>query len=189
MREQFLREGLLDVSMDAVDNVYGRLPGNRGQQALDRFCTSGYGFPRETRISNCHGKQIECMVRASGTTHWAWPLYSDCYGRCENTASTRDGDIWFVANVCEEGLGNLRGMKAVVDRFGADVRAYLVIEGTALAHVYHRAIAVQRYRVTVRTAGGHSWSDYGQPSAIHELARLITEMTGLVSYRRIRARV
>ncbi|HEX8916972.1 MAG TPA: peptidase dimerization domain-containing protein, partial [Chloroflexota bacterium] len=43
----------------------------------------------------------------------------------------------------------------------------------------HRAIAVQRYRVTVRTAGGHSWSDYGQPSAIHELARVVTQMTSL----------
>ena len=38
-------------------------------------------------------------------------------------------DVWFVANVCEEGLGDLRGMKAVVDRFGEGVKAYLVIEG------------------------------------------------------------
>ncbi len=89
------------------------------------------------------------------------------------------GDLWLVANTGEEGLGNLRGMKAVVDRFGAEARAYLVLEGTALAHVYHRAIAVQRYRITVRTAGGHSWSDYGQPSAIHELARMVTHMTML----------
>jgi acetylornithine deacetylase/succinyl-diaminopimelate desuccinylase-like protein len=89
------------------------------------------------------------------------------------------GDIWLVANVGEEGLGNLRGMKAVVNRFGGNVKAYLVIEGTALAHVYHRAIAVQRYRVTIHTAGGHSWSDYGQPSAIHELARIVTAMAGL----------
>ena len=73
------------------------------------------------------------------------------------------GDVWFVANVCEEGLGDLRGMKAVVERFGADVRAYLVLEGLALGHVYHRAVGVKRYRVTARTSGGHSWSDYGKP--------------------------
>ena len=87
------------------------------------------------------------------------------------------GDVWFVANSGEEGLGNLRGMKALVDRFGKDVTAYLVLEGTALAHVYHKAIAVERYRIMVHTAGGHSWSDYGQPSAIHELARMVTQMT------------
>jgi tripeptide aminopeptidase len=38
---------------------------------------------------------------------------------------------------------------------------------------------VERYRITVRTAGGHSWSDYGQPSAIHELAHMVTQMTSI----------
>ncbi|MGE5775288.1 MAG: M20/M25/M40 family metallo-hydrolase, partial [Chloroflexota bacterium] len=89
------------------------------------------------------------------------------------------GDVWFVANVCEEGLGDLRGMKAVVDRFEADVHAYLVLEGLALGHVYHRAVGVKRYRVRARTGGGHSWSDYGQPSAIHELAKLVVELAAL----------
>jgi acetylornithine deacetylase/succinyl-diaminopimelate desuccinylase-like protein len=86
-------------------------------------------------------------------------------------------DLWLAANVCEEGLGNLRGMREVVSRFGADVRGYLVLEGTALGHVYHRAVGARRYRVSLHTSGGHSWSDYGQPSAIHEMARLITKIT------------
>jgi acetylornithine deacetylase/succinyl-diaminopimelate desuccinylase-like protein len=89
------------------------------------------------------------------------------------------GDIWFVANTGEEGLGDLRGMKAIVDRFGANVQAYLVLEGLALGHVYHRAVGVKRYRITARTAGGHSWSDYGRPSAIHELAKLVVQLTSL----------
>jgi len=89
------------------------------------------------------------------------------------------GDIWFVANVCEEGLGDLRGMKAVVDRFEGNVHAYLVLEGLALGHVYHRAVGVKRYRITARTPGGHSWSDYGQPSAVHELAKLVVELASL----------
>jgi tripeptide aminopeptidase len=38
---------------------------------------------------------------------------------------------------------------------------------------------VRRYKITCRTLGGHSWSDYGQPSAIHELARLVTTLGGL----------
>ena len=32
--------------------------------------------------------------------------------------SALPGDVWLVANVCEEGLGDLRGMNAVVERFG-----------------------------------------------------------------------
>jgi acetylornithine deacetylase/succinyl-diaminopimelate desuccinylase-like protein len=67
-------------------------------------------------------------------------------------------------------------MKAVVDRFKDNVHAYLVLEGLALGHVYHRAVGVKRYRITARTSGGHSWSDYGQPSAVHELAKLVVEL-------------
>jgi acetylornithine deacetylase/succinyl-diaminopimelate desuccinylase-like protein len=70
-------------------------------------------------------------------------------------------------------------MKAIVDRFGADVSAYLVLEGLALGHVYHRAVGVKRYRVTARTSGGHSWSDYGKLSAVHEAAKLIVNLTSL----------
>ena len=89
------------------------------------------------------------------------------------------GDLWLVANVCEEGLGDLRGIRAVVDRFGSRPLAYIVLEGMALGHVYHRGLGVRRYRITVRTAGGHSWIDYGQPSAIHELTALSTRIAAL----------
>ncbi|MEW5940630.1 MAG: M20/M25/M40 family metallo-hydrolase, partial [Chloroflexota bacterium] len=89
------------------------------------------------------------------------------------------GDVWLVANTCEEGLGDLRGMREAVRRFGSKPRAYLVLEGMAFGHVYHRAVAVQRYRISVATQGGHAWSDYGQPSAIHELAALTTRIAAL----------
>ena len=48
-----------------------------------------------------------------------------------------------------------------------------MVEGLALGHIYHRAVGVKRYRVTARTEGGHSWSDYGQPSAVLELSKLV----------------
>lgn len=89
------------------------------------------------------------------------------------------GDLWLVANVGEEGLGDLRGMRAVVKRFGERPRAYLVLEGMALGQIYHRGLGVRRYRITVRTAGGHSWTDYGSPSAIHELTALAARITAL----------
>jgi tripeptide aminopeptidase len=73
----------------------------------------------------------------------------------------------------------LRGIRAVVDRFRADALAYIVIEGMALGQVYHRGLGVRRYRLSVRTPGGHSWIDYGQPSAVHELTALSTRITAL----------
>jgi tripeptide aminopeptidase len=57
-----------------------------------------------------------------------------------------------------------------------DVQAYLVLEGLALGHVYHRAVGVKRYRVTARTTRRTFLVGLRQPSAIHELAKLIVQL-------------
>ena len=79
------------------------------------------------------------------------------------------GDVWLVANVGEEGLGDLRGMRAVVDRFGESACAYLILEGMALGQIYYRGLGVQRYRITVNTDGrpflGGLWQTLGDPRA------------------------
>jgi acetylornithine deacetylase/succinyl-diaminopimelate desuccinylase-like protein len=67
----------------------------------------------------------------------------------------------------------------VVERFGASARAFVVLEGMSLGHVYHAGIAVQRYRFTARAEGGHAWQHFGRPSAIHVLARLAARLTDL----------
>jgi tripeptide aminopeptidase len=178
VQQAFGREGLLDVTTDAVGNVYARLPGKGRAAPLVVSAHLDTVFPPGTPLTctrdgdRLYGPGIgDNSLGVAALFGLVWAL------RAQDI--TLPGDIWLVANVGEEGLGNLRGMLAVVDRFGPDVTGYLVLEGTALAHIYHRAIAVQRYRVTVRTAGGHSWSDYGQPSAIHELARIVTQMTSM----------
>jgi acetylornithine deacetylase/succinyl-diaminopimelate desuccinylase-like protein len=70
-------------------------------------------------------------------------------------------------------------MRRVVERFGANVTAYIVLEGMALGHIYNRALGVRRYRLRVETKGGHSWVNFGNPSAIHEIARLICDLSAI----------
>ncbi|RJP49020.1 MAG: M20/M25/M40 family metallo-hydrolase [Anaerolineaceae bacterium] len=172
VRAQFSEAGLLDVEIDLTGNVYGRLPGG-DKPALIVSAHLDTVFARGTNLrltrdpERIHGPGIgDNSMGVAALFGLAWAL-----------RETRlRGDIWFVANTCEEGLGDLRGMKAVVDRFGANVRGYLVIEGAALGHVYHRAVGVHRYRISARTAGGHAWSDYGHPSAVHELAALTSQI-------------
>jgi acetylornithine deacetylase/succinyl-diaminopimelate desuccinylase-like protein len=106
-------------------------------------------------------------------------LFGLLWGLRDNNLPGLPGDVWLVANVGEEGLGNLFGMSAVVDRFGSDVRAYLVVEGMALGQIYHRGLSVLRYEISACTPGGHAWVDFGKPSAIHELAGLITRLCAL----------
>ena len=87
--------------------------------------------------------------------------------------------MWLVANVGEEGLGNLLGMRRVVERFGVDVLAYLVLEGMALGYIYHRGLPIHRYRITATTAGGHAWIHAGRPSAIHAMSQLGARLSAI----------
>lgn len=178
VRERFLNEALRDVSVDAVGNVYGRLAGESESRPLIISAHLDTVFARNVmRASTREADRIQGpgigdnSLGVASLLGLLWLL--------QERGLHLAGDIWFVANSCEEGLGDLRGMRAVVDHFRDQVRGYLILEGTALGHVYHRAIGVQRYRVKVRTAGGHSWSDFGQPSAIHEAAGLVTSLASL----------
>lgn len=178
VRDHFEKENLSDVAVDAIGNVYGRLPGEGGERPLVVTAHSDTVFPKDTDLAikrdseNIHGPGIgDNSLGVAGLFGLLWHL--------RERGTTLAGDLWLVANVCEEGLGDLKGMRAVVDRFGSEPLAYIVVEGMALGQVYHRGLGVQRYRITARTEGGHSWVDYGAPSAIHELAEMVTKLTAL----------
>jgi acetylornithine deacetylase/succinyl-diaminopimelate desuccinylase-like protein len=174
----FLDERLKDVCNDETGNVLGCFPGNGQEKPLIVSAHMDTVFPLETDLRVEWGIELIHGPGLGDNSLGVASLFGLLWSLKQRTSPLR-GDVWLVANVAEEGLGDLRGMKAVVDRFGADVHAYLVVEGLALGHVYHRAVGVKRYRVTARTGGGHSWSDYGYPSAVHELARLVVALTSL----------
>lgn len=89
------------------------------------------------------------------------------------------GDLLLVANVGEEGLGNLRGARAAVDAFESELGAVIAVEGHSLGRVTNGAVGSKRIKVTVRGPGGHSWGAFGQPSAIHALGHIIHEIDSL----------
>ena len=196
VRGLFEQEGL-EVSVDEVGNVFGRWAiddrplsiVNGPSSTLKPLIVSAHldtVFPKETDLQiRREGERVfgpgigDNSLGVAALFGLLWGLRGDPSPRPSPLKGRGGCDVWFVANVCEEGLGDLRGMKAVVERFGADVTAYLIIEGMALGNVYHRGTGVKRYRITAKTPGGHSWSDYGKPSAIHELSKLVVELTSL----------
>ncbi len=85
-----------------------------------------------------------------------------------------------VANAAEEGLGDLLGVRMLLPelerRYACKPLAAIVLEGLALGNIYNAGIGVKRYRLDVKAVGGHSWADYGQPSAVHELVRVLAPL-------------
>src|SRR5688572_11613672 len=179
VRDLFAAEHLKDVSIDMPGNVYARLAGkNRSARPLVISAHLDTVFPNTV---NLQVKEEAGKIIAPGigdNSLGVAALFGILWGLRDKEIEL-DHDVWLLANVGEEGLGDLRGMRAAVERFEANVIGYLVLEGLALGHIYHRAIGVKRYRIHAHTAGGHSWSDYGQPSAVHELASLVTRLTSI----------
>ena len=75
----------------------------------------------------------------------------------------------FVFNACEEGLGNLKGIRAVMERYGSSVIAFFTFDGQYNA-VVDKSVGSHRYQVTVKTKGGHSFNDFGNENAARVLA-------------------
>lgn len=83
--------------------------------------------------------------------------------------------IVFALNSCEEGLGNLKGSRALLARYGDRLREVVSFDGY-MEELCGAAVGSLRYRVTVRTAGGHSFSNFGSPNAIERLSAVVERL-------------
>ena len=77
-----------------------------------------------------------------------------------------------VANSCEEGLGNLKGTKQVFSSYGARVKRFYSFD-LYLPQVISGAVGSHRWRIGVRTQGGHSFANFGRPNAVERLCAII----------------
>jgi tripeptide aminopeptidase len=85
----------------------------------------------------------------------------------------------FVANVGEEGEGNLSGMRYLcrASPLSGRLAALLVLDGPATDHITCQALASRRFDISIAGSGGHSWSDYGIGNPVHALSRAISLFT------------
>ncbi|HET6446144.1 MAG TPA: M20/M25/M40 family metallo-hydrolase [candidate division Zixibacteria bacterium] len=170
------------VHRDNLNNVFGRLPGKASQRpvvvsahldtvfAMDTDLTVKFKRPEEKNIRVFGPGIADNSLGVAGLITLARTLIA--------FDLKTESEIWLVANVCEEGLGDLRGMRTVVDKFGPDA-TYIVVEGGSFGLVFHEAIGVNRFLIEVKTPGGHSWGDFGKPNAIHILSQLVAEISDI----------
>ena len=177
--------GLANVEIDEIGNVYGRRAGNPSAAAdapdmgglliaahLDTVFPAGTDLTVRHEGPRIYGPGLgDNSLGVAALLHLAQAL--------EQHQIAHAGDIWFVANVGEEGLGDLRGMRAAVDRLHDRIAAAIALEGCGPDRIIHAGLGVRRYRITTTADGGHSWADFGAPSAIHALVRLAAKLSQL----------
>ena len=163
--------------IDAVGNVYVRR-GKRGtgpllmlMAHLDTVFPADIPLLVERRGDKVHGPGI-------GDNSLSIAAMLGVLDLLDAMSTETATDIIAVANVGEEGLGNLRGARAAVERYRSQLAAAIAIDGS-LGHVANDAVGSKRWRVSVHGPGGHSFSSFGRPSAIHGLGRIIAALTTL----------
>jgi tripeptide aminopeptidase len=163
--------------IDAVGNVYVRR-GRRGvgpvlmlMAHLDTVFPADIPLLVERRGDNVYGPGI-------GDNSLSVASMLTVLDLLDTLGTETATDIIAVADVGEEGLGNLRGARAAVERYRDQLGAVIAIDGT-LGHIANEAVGSKRWRVTVHGPGGHSFSSFGRPSAIHGLGRIIAALADM----------
>ena len=171
--------GLADIDRDGALNVYGRIPGKQSTPALLVSAHTDTVFPATTdlavRVDAQTGRVAGPGIGDNSAGLAGLVVLAEILAGIEAPPV----DIWLVANSNEEGLGDLKGMRAAVERLQDRLGAVLVLEGMGLGRIVHQGLGVRRYRIHAVAPGGHSWGDFGSASAIHALTALATEITRL----------
>jgi tripeptide aminopeptidase len=167
--------GLKNVRTDKAGNVIGERPGLEARPNL-AFCAHlDTVFPEGTDVS----------VRREGPVLKGPGIGDDARGlaviiavaRALDRANVRTpGTITFVADVGEEGLGDLRGMKQLFsDTLKGQIDRFVSVDGTGFG-ITHIGVGSFRYRVTFKGPGGHSYGAFGLVNPIHALGRAIAKI-------------
>ena len=165
-----LAEQGLAVQRDELGNVIGELKGSSDQDVVMLTAHLDTVFPQNTDVKiKREGERILAPGISDNGTGLAALI---AVARAVHLSKIRPREtILFAANVGEEGEGNLRGMRALVDAYRTKVKAVIVLDGSGIDHVTTRALASKRIEVVVTGPGGHSWSDFGMPNPINAMVR------------------
>ena len=160
--------------IDSIGNVIAERPGDGSWPTLVVAGHLDTVFPEGTDVT----------VKTTGTRMKAPGIGDDCRGLAvllsvarayQQSKIENRGRILFVADVGEEGPGNLRGMKHLFQHSLKDsVDAFISVDGGgAISDVTAHAVGSVRYKVTFKGPGGHSYGAFGTPNPIHALGRAI----------------
>jgi tripeptide aminopeptidase len=170
---EMLREaGLTDVSIDEVGNAIGRRPGTAGDRVVAYAAHLDTVFPIETDVT----------VRFDDERMYAPGIGDNTRGlvtvlgvlrAMQHAGIESEADIWFIGNVGEEGLGDLRGVKHLFRDGAPKIDTFIAVDGGESDRIVFGGVGSHRYRVTFRGPGGHSWGAYGLANPHHALGRAI----------------
>ncbi|CAA9561399.1 MAG: Acetylornithine deacetylase [uncultured Thermomicrobiales bacterium] len=162
------------VYLDQAGNVVTRIPGRQRDRSvlvaahLDTIF--GADVPHLPRLEG--SRLVGPGVGDNGVALAAMIALPRLFSRCRIVPAC---DVVLIATVGEEGYGNLRGITAALD-LNREAAAVIAVEGHGLGRITHIAVGSRRVEIRIEGPGGHSWADYGRPSAVHAAGRLTARL-------------
>ena len=181
-RGEFLKKLLeaaeLKVHTDKFGNVVGARPGSDAKSVVLLVAHLDTVFPAGTDVSvKNNGARLEApgiSDNGAGLAALAGLSRALAESRIRTTKT-----IVIAGDVGEEGEGNLRGVRALVEAYGARLSAVIAVDGASTDHITTQGIASRRFEVSITGPGGHSWSDFGAPNPITALSRGIVKFSSV----------
>jgi acetylornithine deacetylase/succinyl-diaminopimelate desuccinylase-like protein len=174
MKRRFEALGFRNVRIDSIGNVIAERPGSGSGPVTVIAAHLDTVFPEGTEV----------RVTRQGSLLRGPGIGDDCRGlavllsvaKAMNASGVQtQGTIYFVANVGEEGPGNLRGVRHLFEKPPAKIDHFISVDGTGLG-LTTRGVGSNRYRIAYKGPGGHSYGAFGMPSPIHALGRAIAKI-------------
>jgi tripeptide aminopeptidase len=175
--KRFVELGFKDAAIDAEGNVIALRKGSGGGPKLVVSAHLDTVFPEGTDVTV---KEKDGVILAPGIgddSRGLAALLSLIQAMNANQIATV-GDVLFVGTVGEEELGNLRGVKALF-RDHANIDGFISIDGLGITRIVNQGTGSHRYEMIFRGPGGHSFQEFGLPSAIHAMGRAIAKISEL----------
>jgi acetylornithine deacetylase/succinyl-diaminopimelate desuccinylase-like protein len=175
--KRFQELGLKDASIDSEGNVIALRKGSAGTPKLVISAHQDTVFPEGTDVTV---KEKDGMFLAPGIGDDSRGLAAllSLVQSLNSEQIATVGDIMFVATVGEEELGNLRGVKALF-RDHKDIDGFISIDGLGITRVVNQGTGSHRYEMIFKGPGGHSFQEFGLPSATHALGRAVAKISEL----------
>jgi tripeptide aminopeptidase len=168
----------LEAHIDDLGDVIAERPGTDAKGVILLAAHLDTVFPTGTdvRVKRNGSKLLAPGISDNGAGLGA--LLGVAHALSEGRIRTTK-TIVFAGDVGEEGEGNLRGMRALVERYGSRLAGVIAVDGPSTEHITTQGIASRRIEVTITGPGGHSWSDFGAPNPITALSRGIVRFSSI----------
>ncbi len=170
--------GLEQVIIDDLNNVYGRYAGS---SAGPRLAVSAH-------LDTVFGPEVDCTVRRDGDRLAAPGISDDTAGLILLPALAAGlarqevrlpGELWLVATVGEESVGNLRGARQVATHgiAGAPLDGFITLDTAHPGHVVRHGTHSSNHDLEITGPGGHAWGEFGLASPTIAAARIVARVT------------